>query len=142
MANIYNQAVYSAAGEVNPAKNKKKKLDLCWKCLTKPHTSLGEVLNWEAAQMHTNICLQQLFFTPRGVTRNLCFPTCSTCHFFKSVYSILVERLKNLQASEPRSAGVLKVKTMLTCAKPKQRKISLFLLLWVSTQRMIVVMWK
>lgn len=106
MANIYNRAVYSAAGEVNPAKSKKKKLDLCLKHLAKTLTSLGEVLKGEAAQVHTNICLQQLLFTLRGVTCNLCFPTCSTSHFFKCVYSILVERLKNLQASDPRGAEV------------------------------------
>jgi len=38
MANIYRQAVYSAAGEVNPAKSKKKKAGFVLKVLIQvPH---------------------------------------------------------------------------------------------------------
>lgn len=38
MANIYNRAVYSAAGEVNPAKSKKKKAGFVSKALSQdPH---------------------------------------------------------------------------------------------------------
>lgn len=140
MANIYNGAVYSAAGELNPAKN--KNLDLCRKCLAKPHTSLGEVLKWEAAQVHTNICLQQLLVTLRGLVCNLRFPSWRACHFSLRVYSILVERLKNLQDSDLRSAEVSKVKNNADVSKVGSKENKLFPCLERSAQKAIAVTWK
>jgi len=73
---------------------------------------------------------------------NFSFPTCSACHFFKSIYSILVERLKNLQASDPRRTEVSKVKNNADVCKAKAKEINLFPLLWASTQSMIILMWR
>lgn len=126
MANIYNQAVYSTAGEVNPAKN--KNLDLCRKCLAKPHTSLEEVLKWEAAQVRTNICLQQLLIILRGLVCNFCFPH---GEHVTSLRVFIVSWWKGLKICKPQTSGVQKfqrLKTMLMCAKSGQRKKNFFFL--------------